>query len=228
MDRLTPETEQNIFIMIHNPLSIICASRIWYNISRNHTTRAKWLIFYHGRSHALFNAVKKGPKFLTYDQLEALFSLNILPSRYFVQRLMLAFGQVDCDLVDMKIRNEILDHDISLMGKTKSSWAEDIDFNVLNCILMKAHELYGYGDIITDTNDLVLQGQFLLCYPPGSTFDCGIDIIFDKVNYLYKLGYRLNIPLFSEIVLLFMKFIDSIGNDILQICSKLMNRTAED
>ncbi|CAG8839435.1 9413_t:CDS:1, partial [Racocetra persica] len=31
-----------------------------------------------------------------------------------------------------------------------------------------------------------------------------------------------------EIILLFMKFIDSIGNDILQICSKLMNRTAED
>src|SRR5690242_9252393 len=86
----------------------------------------------------------------------------------------------------------------------------------------------GYRDIITDTNDLVLQGQFLLCYPPGSTFDYDIDIIFDKVNCLYKLGYRLNIPLFSEIILLFIKFIDSIGNDILQICSKLMNRTAED
>ncbi|CAG8819663.1 31122_t:CDS:2, partial [Racocetra persica] len=176
---------------------------------------------------------KKGPKFLTYDQLKALFSLNIIPSRYFVQRLMLVFGQVDCDLINMKIRNEISDYDMSLVKKTKSSWAEDVDFNVLNCILTKAHELYvwesmGYGDIVTDTNDLVLQGQFLLCYPPGSTFNYSIDIILDKFNYLYKLGYRLNIPLFSEIILLFMRSIDSIGNDILQICSKLMNRTAKD
>ncbi|CAG8842019.1 164_t:CDS:1, partial [Racocetra persica] len=104
----------------------------------DHTTRAKWLIFHHGKSHALFNAVKKGP----YDQLKTLFSLNILPSRYFVQRLILVFGQVDCDLVNMKIQNEILDYDISLIRKTKSSWAADIDLNVFYCILTKVQELY--------------------------------------------------------------------------------------
>ncbi|CAG8800130.1 28768_t:CDS:2, partial [Racocetra persica] len=119
MDRLTSKTEQSIFIMIHNPLSIICALRIWYNISCDHTTRAKWLIFHHGRSHALFNAV-------------------------------------DCDLINMKIRNEILDYDISLMRKTKSSWAEDIDFNILNCILMKVHELYSKENLKIRENDMEL------------------------------------------------------------------------
>ncbi|CAG8846574.1 32554_t:CDS:1, partial [Racocetra persica] len=148
--------EQSIFIMIHNPLSIICAARTWYDISCSHTTRAKWLIFHHGKSHALFNTVKKGPKFLIYDQLKALFSLNILPSRYFVQRLILVFGQVDGDLVNMKIRNEISDYDISLMRKTKSSWAADIDFNVFYCILTKAHELYGKENLKIRGNDMEL------------------------------------------------------------------------
>src|SRR5690242_15485494 len=169
--------------------SIMYVSQTWYDISCSHTTRAKWLIFHHGRSHALFNAVKKGPKFLTYDQLKALFSLNILPSRYFVQHLMLVFGQVDCDLVNMKIRNEILDYDISLMRKTKSSWAADIDFNVFYYILTKAQELYGKENLKIRGNDMELF--YFLSGGPRKLTDAKIILEdnYDKISDLIRI-YR--------------------------------------
>jgi len=52
----------------------------------------KWLIGRHGRTHALFHAVRMGAPFINIDVIECLFVQKAHISRYFIQRLVLGFG----------------------------------------------------------------------------------------------------------------------------------------
>ncbi|CAG8808866.1 9234_t:CDS:1, partial [Dentiscutata erythropus] len=85
-----------------------------------------------------------------------------------------------------------------------------------------------YEEIIQDTNDLVLQGQFLICYPPESTTVIDNKILYEKLNDLCKLGYRITMKVFCDILHLFEKRITLFGNKIVQVSAKIRNCKEDD
>src|SRR5437764_4855737 len=94
------EIKVEIFKFVENPNSLILSSREWYTVSKDPYARAEWLIYKHGRAHALFHAVRLGSNFLNLEVIQALLARNAILSRYFVQRLLMHFGTYDDKLIE--------------------------------------------------------------------------------------------------------------------------------
>jgi hypothetical protein len=94
--------------------------------------------------------------------------------------------------------------------------------------LIKLWQEIGYYDIIQDTNDLVIQGQFLICYSPNNDLFDDYDTVYNKINTLYNLGYKITIQLLCDIYSVFENRMSLVGNDILKITSKIMKRSEEE
>ena len=106
--------------------------------------------------------------------------------------------------------------------------------NVIARAILLKHDIVrmwigmGYEEIIQDTNDLVLQGQFLICYPHESTTVVDNKILYEKLNNLCKLGYRITMKVFCDILHLFEKRITLFGNDIVQVSAKIRDCKEDD
>ncbi|CAB5188271.1 unnamed protein product [Rhizophagus irregularis] len=102
MQSLYDELSIEIFKYITTPMSLILTSRKWYAISQDPHARAEWLIYKYGKSHALFYAIRLD-SFITLDVVQALLARNVVMSRYFVQRLLMYFGNHDQRLIELKV-----------------------------------------------------------------------------------------------------------------------------
>lgn len=328
MNKLPVESKQYIFIIMSEPASLAEVSKEWNEISNDTIVRARWLVYHYGKPHALFYAFKRGSHFLNEKVLDSIFAIGVIPSRYFVQRMMLSFGNEDSDLIMLKIESQIpniIAGNVSFdYPAKKQKWVSEAHHKVVFRIINKAIEMYGienckirgndmelfhflsggpftlsnareeikkkykllvnlikkyhftpfppqprnvianieeypsrdgyennrqmnviaraillehelinawkeigYYNIISDTNDLVIQGQFLICYPPNSDNLSNYDTVYERINTLCNLGYKINIQILYEILHLFESRISLVGDDILKISSKMINTTEE-
>src|SRR6185312_10402136 len=127
LNTLAPELKVEIILHLSKPTTIARCSRELYNIVNLPFTKAKWLISRHGKTHALFHAVRMGKPFINPDVVECLFAQGAHISRYFIQRLVLGFGERDRSLIDLKQKYNIGPPDLH---QASSPWASSLPVDV--------------------------------------------------------------------------------------------------
>ncbi|CAG8599061.1 8482_t:CDS:2, partial [Paraglomus brasilianum] len=98
LNKLATELKVEIILHSSNPTTLARCSHEWNNIVNSPSTKAMWLIGRHGRTHALFHAVRMGNPFIKPQVVECLFAQKAQISRYFIQRLELGFGNKSVNL----------------------------------------------------------------------------------------------------------------------------------
>ncbi|CAG8504252.1 11094_t:CDS:1, partial [Paraglomus brasilianum] len=152
------ELKVEIILHLRNPTVLAKCSHEWNNIVNLPSTKSKWLIGRNGRTHALFHAVRMGEPFINLDVVECLFAQKAHISRYFIQQLVLGFGNYDSRLIDLKLTHNMgtLDPDRkkSIQNKIRSPWASNISFEVYSRILKEGHDRFDGNDIPIRGNDM--------------------------------------------------------------------------
>ncbi|CAG8632841.1 4932_t:CDS:1 [Paraglomus brasilianum] len=158
LDGLAPEIKVEIIFHLSNPTPLARCSHAWYAAVNSPATKARWLTYRYGKTHALFHAVKMGEPFINVDVVECLFAQKAHLSRYFIQRLMLGFGKYDSRLIDLKlahtrrpldpVRNKLI------QNKIRSPWASNLSFDVFSRILKEGHDRFDGNDIPVRGNDM--------------------------------------------------------------------------
>ncbi|CAG8615423.1 8182_t:CDS:2, partial [Paraglomus brasilianum] len=158
LNNLAPELKVEIILHLRNPTSLARCSREWNNIVNLPSTKSKWLIGRHGRTHALFHAVRMGEPFINLDVVECLFAQKAHISRYFIQRLVLGFGKCDSRLIDLKLTHNmgalVPGRRKSIQNKIRSPWASNLSFDVYSRILKEGHDRFDGNDIPIRGNDM--------------------------------------------------------------------------
>ncbi|CFW92744.1 protein of unknown function [endosymbiont DhMRE of Dentiscutata heterogama] len=156
---LPNEIKISIFKYVEFPsnLSVSCSS--WSNISQDQQARAKWIIFWFGKTHALFQAVRLGPTFINTGVVQAIVAEEGVLSRYFLQRLIMHYGKYDPQLIELKISHNTGQTDINrirdLQQRGQAPWASNLPLPVYIFLLTKAHEEFG-NDFYEKGNDMEL------------------------------------------------------------------------
>ncbi|CAG8449240.1 8818_t:CDS:10 [Cetraspora pellucida] len=134
------EILNNIFkqIKILNNVIIIC--KFISLLVKNHQFKSDWIIYHYGKAHALFYAIGLGPSFIDIDTVKVIIQKKGILSRYFIQRLCLAFGKYDMNLIDQKINHVIDDingNKLLLLQKKTIPWASDLPIpSLVNCLFV--------------------------------------------------------------------------------------------
>src|SRR5438270_10072148 len=155
MQSLIDEIRVEIFKYVETPFSLILTDRKWHEISRDPHTRAKWLIYKYGRSHALFHAVRLGEGFINEDVVQTLFARNVIISRYFIQRLIRQYGTYDERLIELKMEHNVNQIDFNrIRKKLQSPWASNIPLSIFTKLLTEGYNLLGAHDLAIKGNDM--------------------------------------------------------------------------
>ncbi|GBB90026.1 hypothetical protein RclHR1_01690011 [Rhizophagus clarus] len=168
MNSLYDELYIEIFKYINTPISLIITNRRWYNLSQDPHLRAEWLIYKYGRSHALFQAVRLN-NFITLDVLQALLARNVVMSRYFIQRLLMCFGNQDQKLIELKVEYNV--NQVNLRNREKKPWASDLQLSIFAKLIDEAFNLLKDQELAIKGNDMELfhflsAGPLVINYAP--------------------------------------------------------------
>ncbi|EXX57918.1 hypothetical protein RhiirA5_401425 [Rhizophagus irregularis] len=82
----------------------------------------------------------------------------------------------------------------------------------------------GYNEICSDFNELVVEGTLLVCFPPSppNNWVCpSTEIIIEKLQKLFKLGFRLTDKIIEDSIKLFESRINVVGESLLNSFNKL-------
>ncbi|CAG8602961.1 405_t:CDS:1, partial [Acaulospora morrowiae] len=127
VQRLIDKVGNELFRYINSPLNFILGCKLFYLLSLDSHSRAKWVIYKYGRAQALFHAVRLGPNFINVQVVKVILANGGILSRYFVQRLLMHFGRYDKKLIELKIAHNVgqIDPDRirNFKEKIKSPWA---------------------------------------------------------------------------------------------------------
>src|SRR6266498_3399673 len=107
MQSLYDELNVEIFKYVSTPISLIVTNCKWRDISQDPHARVEWLIYKYGIAHALFHAVRLGNTFLTLEVVRTLLHKKIIFSRYFLQRLLMHFGNYDERLLQLEEQHHV-------------------------------------------------------------------------------------------------------------------------
>jgi len=77
----------------------------------------------------------------------------------------------------------------------------------------------GYTDIVTHTNDLVVQGQFLICFSSAGTVSDIYEFVYEKMKSILEIGYRITDRALAEVF--YLKGVRH-GDVILRVSSTLV------
>ena len=138
MKRLPPELFIEIFKHIRYPISLILVNKEFHQICIDPVTKSKWTLANFGRIHGLFRAVSLGKTFITVDVIKSLLALKVNYSRYFMQRLMLQYGQHNEKLIKIDKDDEFK----AFQGSNKTIWLSDIPFDVFVTLLNEAEAIF--------------------------------------------------------------------------------------
>jgi hypothetical protein len=156
---LFDELKLEIFKFVKTPISLVLTNRKWYIISQDPQARAEWLIYKYGRGHALFHAIRLGD-FITEDVVQALLSRNAIISRYFIQRLLMHFGNYDERLIELKIQNNVNQVDFdrirAFQKKLHSPWASNLPLPILTKLMTEGYNSLNDDNLATKGNDMEL------------------------------------------------------------------------
>ncbi|RGB29402.1 hypothetical protein C1646_322062 [Rhizophagus diaphanus] len=159
---MQPLYELNIefFKFVHTPLPLILTNRQWYTISKDPHARAEWLINKYGLAHALFHAVRLGNSFITPEVIQALLSKKAILSRYFVQRLLMHFGNYDEKLIELKIEHNVNQVDFdrirAFQKKLQSPWASNLPLPIFTKLITEGYSILNDQELATKGNDMEL------------------------------------------------------------------------
>src|SRR6185437_8643029 len=85
LDGLATELKVEIILHLSNPTPLARCSRAWYATVNSPATKARWLTYRYGKTHALFHAARMGEPFINVDVVECLFAQEAHLSRYFIR-----------------------------------------------------------------------------------------------------------------------------------------------
>ncbi|RGB35559.1 hypothetical protein C1646_759190 [Rhizophagus diaphanus] len=184
MQSLYDELSIEIFKYITTPISLILTSRKWYAISQDSHARAEWLIYKYGKSHALFHAIRLD-SFITLDVVQALLARNVVMSRYFVQRLLMYFGNHDQRLIELKVEynlNQV--NDRTREKKLCAPWASNLSLPIFTKLVNEAFNILKDPELAIKGNDMELfhflsAGPLVINYAPQK--------LFQNINYIEDL-----------------------------------------
>ncbi|RIA84691.1 hypothetical protein C1645_808657 [Glomus cerebriforme] len=156
------EIRIRIFCYVDTPLSLMLSNSLWKVISQDPQIRAEWLITKYGRAHALFHSIRLGSNFLTLDVIKCLISKKAILSRYFMQRLLLQYGQHDQRLMELKISYNNNISQVVNIEKLRAcqqmlnrNWASDLSSSVFNYLMEHSFKIYGIN-LMLKGNDMEL------------------------------------------------------------------------
>src|SRR5689334_4774549 len=109
MQTLKEDIKISIFKFVDQPLNLVSTCRDWSNIAKNPSAKAEWLILSYGRAHALFHAVRLGPRFIDVELCEALLEKDVIISKCFIEKLLKHFGNYDKKLLNFKMEYNVID-----------------------------------------------------------------------------------------------------------------------
>ncbi|CAJ0864197.1 5554_t:CDS:2, partial [Entrophospora sp. SA101] len=155
MKHLPTELIIEIFKYIEIPISLILVNkefcRICTSAAANAAAKSVWALTKFGRIHVLFFSVLLGKTFITVDVVKSLLALKANLSRYFIQRLLLQYGQYDQDLIKLKLQdNNNNSQEIDrekfkvFQNSIKTPWSSDISFDVFITLLNEAEARFAF------------------------------------------------------------------------------------
>ncbi|GES79610.1 hypothetical protein GLOIN_2v1595045 [Rhizophagus clarus] len=159
---MQPLYELNIqfFKFVDTPLPLILTNRQWYTISKDPHARAEWLINKYGRAHALFHAVRLGNSFITAEVIQALLARKVILSRYFIQRLLMHFGNYDEKLIELKIEHNVNQVDFdrirAFQRKLQIPWASNLSLPIFTKLITEGYVILNDQELATKGNDMEL------------------------------------------------------------------------
>jgi hypothetical protein len=172
------EIKINIYKYVDSPLNLALTCRNWCNISKDCYAKTEWLLVRYGKVHGLFHAVRLGPTFIDIPVCQALISMKVPISQYFIQRLLMHFGKYDQKLIELKIEHNVgqLDFDRirAFQQKIKSPWASNLPIYVFTYLLDEGYkQLANINETLPSKgNDMELfhflsAGPHVINYAPG-------------------------------------------------------------
>src|SRR5947209_16103454 len=105
METLPPELFIEIYQHIRYPISLILVNKQFHHLCTISVAKSTWALANFGRIHTLFYAISLGKSFITVDVIKSLLALKVNFSRYFIQRLLLQYGQYDEELIRLKLQD---------------------------------------------------------------------------------------------------------------------------
>ena len=105
MEKLPPELFIEIYKHVEQPISLILVNKEFHQLCIHPVTKSKWALANFGKIHALFFAISLGKTFVTVDVIKSLLALKVNFSRFFMQRLLLQYGQYDEGLIQLKLQD---------------------------------------------------------------------------------------------------------------------------
>src|SRR5207248_10434639 len=139
-----------VYEYIESPISLMLVNRKFYQLCTTSVAKSRWALANFGRIHALFFTVSLGKTFITVDVVKSLLALKANFSRYFIQRLLLQYGQYDEELFRLKLQYDNVDFQEmdqekfkAFQKSMKTPWASDIPFDVFVMLLNEAEARFG-------------------------------------------------------------------------------------
>src|SRR5436309_98101 len=102
MEKLPQKFFIEIYQYIRHPISFILVNKKFHRLCIDPVAKSKWALTNFGRIHVLVFAISLGKTFTTVDVVKSLLALKANFSRYFIQRLLLQYGQYDEGLIQLK------------------------------------------------------------------------------------------------------------------------------
>src|SRR6266511_4740034 len=131
METLPPELFIEIYKHIRYPISLILVNKKFHWLCTHSVVKSTWALTNFGRIHVLFYAILLGKTFITVDVVKSLLALKANFSRYFVQRLLLQYGQYSEELMKLKLQDNNNDNNSQELDQEKfktflkTPWASD-------------------------------------------------------------------------------------------------------
>ncbi|CAG8708465.1 12558_t:CDS:1 [Funneliformis mosseae] len=134
---LNVEIKVNIFKYVNTPLNLALSSKEWSIIARDTYAKTEWLIQQFGKAHAFFHGIRLGPAFINKNVCQSLFIKKAIFSRYLTQKLVIHYGLYDLKLVELKIKNNIVDRSGAglVLHKYRNPWAGNLPLEVFLYLL---------------------------------------------------------------------------------------------
>ncbi|CAG8466343.1 5737_t:CDS:2 [Cetraspora pellucida] len=223
-----------VFKYVKNPMNLTVSCKRWSFICKDSQAKAEWIIYQFGKAQCLFHAVRLGPKFISVDVARAIITKGGILSRYFVQRLLIHYGNYDQKLIELKIVHSVGQTDIdsikALQQKT-IPWASNLPISVYIFLLTEAS--YQFNTYLyLKGNDMelfhFLTGALLILFPPSQPpgwTKPDIKTVKARLTELIDLGFQLNYSIILDIFHLFESRLDVIGKILIDSFADIKQET---
>ncbi|RIA92685.1 hypothetical protein C1645_874602 [Glomus cerebriforme] len=146
MQYVDDKIKTTIFKYTDFPLNLALTCRNWSLIVKDPNAKFEWLVVHYGKEHVLFYAVALGPTFIDAALCQTLIARNIMIPRYFIQRLLMHFGNYDQKLFQLNIEYNVgtnnKGNDMELLFHAAGPHVINYEYRMLKKILKVIKDLF--------------------------------------------------------------------------------------